>query len=120
MSFDSGPASNELLAAVASNIWGRYRQGVEEDAGYANTQAALRWKSRWKPPLQSLLDRMRFPARARGLGSSSILDFVSLRELLRLIWDEPTNSDLKETARFLSRHMVDRADALLGWLQHNG
>jgi hypothetical protein len=47
-------------------------------------------------------------------------DFVSLRELLRLIWDEPTNSDLKETARFLSRHMVDRADALLGWLQDNG
>jgi len=77
MSFDSGAAFNELLAAVASNIWGRYRQGVEVDAGYANT-------------------------------------------LLKLIRDEPTNSDLKETARFLSRHMVDRVDALLGWLQDNG
>lgn len=46
-----------------------------------------------------------------------VVDCSSWRELCILIRREPTNSDLKEVARFLARHMVDRADSMLAWLQ---
>ena len=58
------------------------------------------------------------PGEVEWVRAQLVVDCGSWCELCSLIRGEPTNSDLKEAGRFLARHMVDRADALLAWLQH--
>lgn len=57
------------------------------------------------------------PKEIEWLKDQLVVDCSSWRELCILIRREPANSDLKEVARFLTRHMVDRADAVLAWLK---
>lgn len=57
------------------------------------------------------------PGEIEWLKAQLVVDCGSWRELRILKLSDPTNSDLTEVNRSLVQHMVDRADALLAWLQ---
>ena len=57
------------------------------------------------------------PGEVDWLRAQLVVDCGAWLELCISIRGAPTNSNLKEAGRALAGHMVDRADALLAWLQ---